>query len=75
MNRVIKMISLSLFIMLVGTSCSSTSTATRAVWGPAVYVDDGTLESNIKISGRIEGTGSTKYLFGFIPFSIPCIIF
>ena len=67
MNRVIKMILLSLFIMLVGTSCSTTSTASRAVWGPAVYVDDGNLESEISVGGRIEGEGSATYILGFIP--------
>ena len=67
MNRVIKMILLSLFIMLVGTSCSTTSTATRAVWGPAVYVDDGRLESDVSVGGRIEGEGSATYILGFIP--------
>ena len=67
MINIIKMISLSLFIMLVGTSCSTTSTASKAVWGPAVYVDDGRLESDVSVGRRIEGEGSATYILGFIP--------
>ena len=68
MKTTITKISLLTFILFLSTSCSThTSINSRGVDGPAVMIDDGTLESNIKISGKIEGTGSTKYLFGFIP--------
>ena len=58
--RIIKMILLSMFVLLVATSCSSTTANSKAVWGPSVYVDDGTLE-------RIEGSGSCTYVLGMIP--------
>ena len=65
--KIIKMILLSMFVLLVATSCSSTTANSKAVWGPSVYVDDGTLESDISVGGRIEGSGSCTYVLGMIP--------
>jgi len=66
MKNIINKLILSICILFLA-SCSQSVMNSMSVMGPAVYVDDGNLESNITVGGRIEGEGSCTYIFGLFP--------
>jgi len=64
----IKIIIVSLFIMILGTSCATnTAMNSYSVSGPAIMIDSEKIESEFTIDGRISGEGSAVYLFGLFP--------